>query len=147
MRKLLILIALGFCATTALADDKLDLDQYAGKVVVIDFWASWCVPCRRSFPWLNQMHSRYEADGLVILGINVDRDANNAAVFLEKYPAMFPIIYDAEGELPRTYDIQVMPSSVIIGRDGNIVGQHSGFKVKRQLEYEETLRTALGIGE
>jgi len=119
--------------------ESLDLSDYRGKVVVIDFWASWCVPCRRSFPWLNDMHSRYREDGLVIIGVNVDKDPDAATEFLQKYPAQFKIHYDPAGKLAKEFGVRGMPSSFVIGRDGQLVSQHIGFKVKKQAEYEATL--------
>lgn len=98
-RRLLILGACLFGLPAAPAH-ALDLTQYSGKVVVVDFWASWCVPCRQSFPWLNAMYDEYTDDGLVILGVNTDVDAAEAQQFLEDYPAKFEIVYD-HGELRR----------------------------------------------
>jgi thiol-disulfide isomerase/thioredoxin len=125
---------------------QFDLEKYEGQVVVLDFWASWCVPCRRSFPWLNAMHAKYSGQGLVIIGVNVDNDPDDAAAFLEDYPAEFQIHYDVGAVLARQYDIQGMPSSVVIGRDGEIEETHIGFKVKRQNEYEAVLVASLKEG-
>jgi len=113
-------------------------------VVMINFWASWCGPCRRSFPWLNDMHSKYEQDGLVVIGVNLDARQEDAAAFLEDYPAAFKIHFDTEAALAFQYGIEAMPSSVVIGRDGKIRASHSGFKVKQQDEYEAILVEALG---
>ena len=124
----------------------LELDRYESQVVVLDFWASWCVPCRRSFPWLNAMHEKYSGQGLVIIGVNVDNDPEAAAAFLSDYPAQFQIHYDTGATLAREYGIQGMPSSVVIGRDGEIKETHIGFKVKRQDEYEAAIRAALNEG-
>ena len=121
-----------------------ELDKYAGKVVVVDFWASWCVPCRRSFPWLNAMHARYADDGLVIIGVNVDAQRDEADKFLATYPADFLIHFDSDGTLARQFGVEAMPSSFVIGRDGEIITYHLGFKVKKQDEYEAILVDALG---
>jgi len=123
--------------------ENLDLSEYKGKVVVLDFWASWCVPCRRSFPWLNTMHDKYAKDGLVIIGINVDNESESAARFLQQFPAEFKISYDANGVLARKFDVQGMPSSFVIGRDGQMHARHLGFKVRRQDEYEAAIVAAL----
>ncbi len=122
----------------------LDLAEYQGKVVVVDFWASWCVPCRRSFPWLNDMHAKYAEQGLVVIGVNMDANQKDAAAFLEDYPAAFKIHYDTEAILAREFGVEAMPSSFVIGRDGQIKARHLGFKVKRQDEYEAILVDALG---
>lgn len=125
------------------AEDSLDIESYAGKVVLVDFWASWCVPCRRSFPWMNEMHDKYSAAGLVIIAVNVDRELDNASSFLAQYPAQFQIVYDPKASLAKEYEVQVMPSSFLIGRNGDVVEQHTGFKVKKQDEYEAALIAAL----
>jgi len=138
----LLVLVLALCAnTTAKAD--FDLAQYRGKVVIVDFWASWCVPCRRSFPWLNQMHEKYADDGLVIVGVNLDTSDTDAQAFLAEYPVQFQIINDPDGDLAREYDVIAMPSSYVIDRDGKQVARHLGFKVKRQQEYEALLSETL----
>ncbi len=125
------------------AAEPFDVAQHAGKVVVLDFWASWCVPCRRSFPWLNAMHEKYSGQGLVIVGVNLDMEQSDAAKFLEEYPAEFAIVYDENKALARQYDVVAMPSSYIIGRDGQIAARHMGFKVKQQDDYEALIVKAL----
>ena len=129
------------------AFETFDPGQYAGKVVVLDFWASWCVPCRRSFPWLNAMHDRYAEQGLVIVGVNLDMERGDAAKFLEEYPARFAIVYDENKALARQFDVVAMPSSYVIGRDGRIAAKHMGFKVKQQDEYEALIVGALQESE
>lgn len=140
---LAVLPALSPGVQSAAEGDTLDLDVYSGKVVVLDFWASWCVPCRRSFPWLNEMHAQYEQDGLVIIGVNVDQESQEAAKFLRKYPARFRIHYDAAGKLATEFGVRGMPSSFVIGRDGQLWAEHLGFKVKRQDDYEAAIVAAL----
>ena len=125
------------------AAEAFDAGQFAGKVVVLDFWASWCVPCRRSFPWLNAMHDKYAEQGLVIVGVNLDMERGDAAKFLEEYPARFAIIYDETKELARQFEVVAMPSSYVIGRDGQLAAKHMGFKVKQQDEYEALIVGAL----
>lgn len=127
----------------ARAAETFDVGQYAGKVVVVDFWASWCVPCRRSFPWLNAMHDKYAGQGLVIVGVNLDMEQGDATKFLEEYPAEFAIVYDRDKELARQYGVVAMPSSYVIGRDGRVTAKHMGFKVKQQDEYEALIVEAL----
>jgi len=121
-----------------------DPDDLAGKVVVLDFWASWCVPCRRSFPWLNTMHDRYADDGLVIVGVNLDLDRAEAERFLSEFPASFRIEYDEPKALAKRFEVIAMPSSYLIGRDGKILEQHLGFKERKQAEYEAAIVSALG---
>ena len=133
----------GFIATwTATQWDVLNLVS-AGDVVIVDFWASWCVPCRRSFPWLNAMHQKYAAEGLVIIGVNLDADRSEAIKFLEEYPPEFEIYYDETKDLAREFGVVAMPSSYLIGRDGEIKSKHFGFKVKKQDDYESAIVNAL----
>ena len=127
----------------ARADEALNLDDYAGKVVVVDFWASWCVPCRRSFPWWNQMRAKYADSDLVIIGVNVDNDIQEAKKFLEEFPADFTIYFDQDKKLAKQFDVRAMPSTYVLGRDGEIIDRHFGFKVKLQDEYEARLVEAL----
>lgn len=128
---------------TVRASEAFDVERYAGKVVVLDFWASWCVPCRRSFPWLNAMHAKYSDQGLVIVGVNLDMERADAERFLEAYPAEFAIMYDESKELARQFEVAAMPSSYVLGRDGKVVAQHMGFKVRQQDEYEAIIVEAL----
>jgi cytochrome c biogenesis protein CcmG/thiol:disulfide interchange protein DsbE len=125
------------------AADAFSLDDYTGKVVVLDFWASWCVPCRRSFPWMNEMQEKYADEGLVVIAVNLDSQASDAEAFLQKYPAKFSIHYDHERQLARQYAVEAMPSSFLIGRDGTIIERHLGFKVAKTEEYEAAIVAAL----
>ena len=124
-------------------DTIIGLDDYQGKVVVVDFWASWCVPCRRSFPWLDEMQSKYGEQGLVVIGVNMDADPSEAESFLQEFPVRFRIVRDADGTLARSYDVIAMPSSYVIDRSGNIATRHLGFKTARLHEYEATLLAVL----
>ena len=123
--------------------DALDLSDYQGKVVVLDFWASWCVPCRHSFPWMNEMQEKFADEGFVVIAVNLDSKASSAEAFLQKYPATFSIRYDHERQLARQFGVEAMPSSFLIGRDGTIVERHLGFKVAKTDEYEAAIVAAL----
>ena len=118
------------------------LTGYQGKLVYLDFWASWCGPCAESFPWLNRMQEKY-AGQLVVVGVNVDADAKAADAFLKKHPARFDIVRDPDGALPERYRIEGMPSSVLIAPDGRVLHQHSGFRTEQAAEYEAAIRAAL----
>jgi len=127
----------------ASSETSFDLAEHQGKVVIVDFWASWCVPCRRSFPWLNAMHDAHADDGLVIIGVNLDEERTAAEEFLREFPPSFRIIYDTSKDLAREFDVIAMPSSFLIGRDGQIRKRHYGFKVRKQAEYEAAIVEAL----
>ena len=139
-----LFLALSGAAASETSNGELQLERYRGKVVLVDFWASWCVPCRRSFPWMNVMQAKYGDQGLVIIGVNVDRDRAAADKFLAEVPADFRIHYDSQAVIAKSFGVEAMPSSYVIGRDGDIVTRHLGFKVKKQDEYEAVLIEALG---
>lgn len=145
MRKVLVLAVLLAWAPSTAADVDLDLGQYQGQVVIVDFWASWCVPCRRSFPWMNTMQAKYADKGLVILAVNLDQNSDDAAAFLAKYPANFTVIYDPDADFAQKYGVEVMPSSFVVGKDGSIADKHTGFKVRKQGAYEAVIRSALDL--
>ncbi|MDQ2822844.1 MAG: TlpA family protein disulfide reductase [Pseudomonadota bacterium] len=125
-------------------DGPVKLDQYRGKLVYVDFWASWCGPCRQSFPWMNEMQARYGSQGLQIVGINVDAKSDDARNFLSTTPARFAIAFDPSGATPRAYGVKGMPSSVLIGPDGKVLYEHSGFRAADREALESRIKTALG---
>lgn len=139
-----LLLAWAGVTAAAVEEGELQLEQYRGKVVIVDFWASWCVPCRRSFPWMNAMQAKYEDQGLVVVAVNVDRDRSAADAFLAAVPADFRIHYDNDATVAAAFGVEAMPSSYVIGRNGEILARHLGFKVKKQDEYEAILVAALG---
>ena len=140
-----LLLALCGSAAATGGEGELQLDQYRGNVVVVDFWASWCVPCRRSFPWMNAMQAKYGDQGLVIVAVNVDRDRAAAEEFLAELPANFRIHYDNDASVAEAFGVEAMPSSYVIDRNGEIIARHLGFKVRKQDEYEAILVDALGV--
>ena len=107
---------------------SLRLSSLRGKVVYVDYWASWCVPCRESFPWMNDMQARYKDKGLVIVGISIDTDIAAAKRFLAKVPANFTIAYDPESVTASALDLVGMPTSFLLDRNGQIVWRHVGFR-------------------
>ena len=118
----------------------LDLAAYRGKVVYVDFWASWCGPCRQSFPWLDELVRRYGDKNLVVIGVNVDMNRAYAERFLDQVHAYFPIVYDPRGDIATTYKVAGMPSAVLIDRTGQVRFQHSGFSPGKKDEYEDQLQ-------
>ncbi|MYM35487.1 redoxin family protein [Duganella sp. FT94W] len=123
------------------------LEQYRGKLVYVDFWASWCGPCRQSFPWMNEMQARYGDKGLQIVGINVDAKTDDARNFLTGTPAKFVIGFDPSGTAPRAYGVKGMPSSVLIGPDGKVLFEHSGFRADDRAALESRIQAALGASK
>jgi len=125
-------------------DGAVKLAKLQGKVVYVDFWASWCGPCRQSFPWMNEMQAKYGARGLQVVGVNVDANNADARQFLAATPARFTIGFDPQGATPRSYGIKGMPSSVLIGPDGKVLLEHSGFRDADRAELESKIQSALG---
>jgi thiol-disulfide isomerase/thioredoxin len=125
----------------------IKLSQYKGKTVYLDFWASWCGPCKQSFPWMNEMQSRYSGKGLQVVAINLDQKAADATAFLGSTPARFDVAFDPSGATPKQYAIKGMPTSVLIGPDGRVIQTHSGFKDEQRAELEAQIKQALHIKE
>ena len=123
--------------------ETVSLAPLRGRVVYVDFWASWCAPCRRSFPWMNALQARYGKDGLAIVGINVDKRRDDAERFLRDTPASFTIAYDAKGAIPAAYDVKGMPSSYLIDRKGNVAAVEEGFHDERRDDVEAQIRALL----
>jgi len=133
----LFLVA-GFWAAAANSNadaQQFDPTLYKGQVIYLDFWASWCVPCRLSFPWMNELQAEYGGKGLTIVAVNVDHDAAAAQQFLEQVPASFKIVYDPSGRIAQKYPLKGMPTSFLIGRDGTVRFEHDGFSNERRNEY------------
>lgn len=131
-------------------DFKIQTEKFSGqlsdlknKVIYVDFWASWCSPCRRSFPWMNELLQKYEDQGLVVIAVNVDKEKALADEFLRQVPANFSIIFDQNGEIARTYEVLGMPSSYLIDRSGKIRYVHTGYYQDKQSKYEQELKSLL----
>lgn len=122
---------------------KLRLADLKGQVVYLDFWASWCGPCRKSFPWLHDMQQEFAAKGFRIVAVNLDKQRRAAEKFLKKYPANFTIAFDPEGQIASQFKVSGMPSSFLIDRQGNIVSSHVGFLEKKAPELKQRIRALL----
>lgn len=107
---------------------QISLDSLKGKVVYVDFWASWCGPCVKSFPFMEELQQKYADDGFVIVAINMDQNPDDAHAFLDAHPVTFLIGLDAAGDVAKKFGVFVMPSSYIIDREGLIQEAHTGFK-------------------
>lgn len=127
------------------AQGNVKLGDYKGKTVYLDFWASWCGPCKQSFPWMNDMQAKYGARGLQVIAVNLDAKAEDARTFLASVPAQFIIAYDPAGSSAQQYRIKGMPSSVLIGPDGKVISVHAGFNQGSRAELERQITTALGV--
>lgn len=129
--------------TLSTGKTTVSLDSLRGRVVMVDFWASWCGPCHHSFPWMAAMHRKYSDQGLTIVAINLDKSPEAAAGFLAATPAPFTILYDPTGKTAAAYHVQGMPTTVLVGRDGKIRTTHIGFEPAKAAAFEALIQEAL----
>jgi len=122
---------------------NLRLQEQRGRVVMINFWATWCGPCRQEMPHLNRLYDKYKASGFVLLGVNVDDDAKNAEVVATKLGVRFPVLLDSEKLVSKLYDLSTMPSTVLIDRDGKVRFVHRGYLSGYEDVYEKQIRELL----
>lgn len=122
---------------------NIHFQDYAGKVILLDFWASWCGPCRQSFPWMNDMQAKYAGQGLEIIAINLDSAPSAAQEFLAEVPASFVLGFDPEGISAEEMQIEAMPMSYLIDRDGQIRFRLMGFNSEKKSEHEALIQTLL----
>ena len=119
------------------------LEDNQGKVVYLDFWASWCSPCRKSFPWMNSMNTKHSDSGFVVISVNIDAEKQFADEFLAEIPANFAVIYDPEGLTARKLKVRGMPASYLFNREGKLVSRHNGFNEEKKVKFEQEILTLL----
>ena len=124
-------------------DGNVQLESLKGKVVYLDFWASWCQPCKNSFPWMHNMKQNYADQGLEILAVNLDKDRKLADAFLKEMDINFKVAFDESGGSASYYKLKGMPGSYLIGRDGKIHASHTGFREKDKNQIEQAIKTLL----
>ena len=120
--------------------ENLKLSEFRGEVVLINFWASWCGPCRQEMPLLSDLHDKYRALGFTVLGVNVEEDSAKARKLLQKMPVSFPVLFDNESVVSKQYDVVAMPSTVLVDRDGNMRYLHKGYKPGLEAVYLQQIR-------
>jgi len=130
-------------AGAAQAAPPLDIKDFRGRVVYLDFWASWCAPCRQSFPWMQAMEKAYQSRGLTVLAVNLDRDRADAERFLAQFHPSFDVRFDPQGKSAERFKVHGMPTSVIIDRHGVVRFTHIGFRPVDEAAYEDQLRGIL----
>ena len=133
----------GSPARVAAQDGALDLTRYKGKVVYLDFWASWCGPCKLSFPYMNRLAAEHASDDLVVLAVNVDRSRPQADAFLAQVKNRLTIVYDPAGREAKRFEVKAMPTSLLLGRDGRVRYVHSGFFPAQIPAYEAQITELL----
>ena len=122
---------------------NLRLQEQRGRVVLINFWATWCGPCKQEMPHLNRLHEKYRSAGLVLLGINIDDDPAKGIAGASKLGLKFPVLLDADKRVSRLYDLASMPSTVVIDRDGRVRYLHRGYREGFEASYEQQIRELL----
>lgn len=124
----------------AMVGNTVNLSQYKGQVVMINFWATWCGPCRQEMPLLEQLYKKYKPMGFTMLGINVEPDSSGATEWLKATPVTFPILFDTESKVSKLYAVSGMPSTVIVDRKGQVRFLHRGYKPGDENEYLNQIR-------
>jgi thiol-disulfide isomerase/thioredoxin len=130
-------------ALKTLAGETVKLSALKGKVVLVDFWASWCGPCRESMPVLEKLSKSYKEQGFVVLGVNIDNDAEAARKFLKDLPVSFQVVNDAQKQVAKAYAPPTMPSSYLIDRQGKVHVVHAGFKRSDAAKLEAEIKSLL----
>ena len=132
----------GFSLPT-MGGESLALDDLRGQVVMINFWATWCAPCRKEMPLLDQLYKRYSKLGFTLVGVNVEEDPSGAGGYLEETPVSFPILFDAQNQVSELYDVNAMPTTVLVDRQGNMRFLHKGYKAGDEDQYQNWIRALI----
>jgi peroxiredoxin len=161
MRKLLLGLVLGAFAVSGLASsdltgqaapdfalksstgENLRLSEYRGDVVMVNFWATWCGPCRQEMPLLDQLYSRYERVGFTLLGVNIDDNSSKAMNMVQELGVSFPVLFDSRKQVSKLYQVDTMPATVLIDREGTVRYIHHGYKPGYENEYLDQIRSLL----
>lgn len=122
---------------------NVKLSELRGQVVMVNFWASWCGPCRQEMPLLDALHQRYKDLGFTVLGVNVEEDPAAARSLLEEVPVTFPILFDSNNRVSEAYEVDAMPSTVIVDRDGKVRYIHKGYVPGDENKYQEVVRALI----
>lgn len=119
---------------------NMRLHEHRGEVVMINFWASWCGPCRQEMPHLEQIHNDYSPMGFTLLGVNVDEDQRDADKALRRFGVSFPVLYDSDNQVAELFKVETMPTTIILDRDGNVRHLHHGYKPGYEDDYADQVR-------
>ena len=127
----------------SLSGENLKLSELRGQVVLVNFWASWCGPCRQEMPLLDAMYQRYQKLGFTILGVNVEQDAAPAQAMLEEHPVQFPVLFDPQSTASKLYNLNAMPTTVLVDRSGNVRYLHQGYLPGYEQKYQQQVSELL----
>lgn len=120
--------------------ENLRLSEQRGQVILLNFWASWCGPCREEIPMLNTLHKRYEKLGFQVMGINIDKRRDAAKRMMQDFQIAYPVLFDSQQGISKLYGVDAMPSTVIIDRDGIVRAVHRGYKKRYDAIYMDEIR-------
>ncbi len=123
--------------------ENLRLSEFRGDVVMINFWATWCGPCRQEMPLLDELYQRYERVGFSLLGVNIDDDSRKAMTMISDLGVNFPVLFDSAKEVSKLYQVNAMPVTVIVDRDGTVRYVHQGYKPGYEDKYLDEIRSLL----
>ena len=123
--------------------ENLRLSEYRGDVVMINFWATWCGPCRQEMPLLDELYARYHRVGFNLLGVNIDDDTTRALRMVEELDLHFPVVFDTRKEVSRLYNVEAMPATILVDREGKIRHVHHGYKPGYEDKYLDQIRALL----
>lgn len=130
-------------ALKSASGSNLRLSEYRGDVVMINFWATWCGPCRQEMPLLNDLYARYNRVGFSLLGVNIDDDSKRALQMAEELGVSFPVLFDDRKEVSRLYQVEAMPVTVLVDREGKVRHVHLGYKPGYEEKYLTQIRALL----
>ena len=122
---------------------NIRLQEQRGRVVLVNFWATWCGPCRQEMPHLNRLYEKYRASGFVLLGVNIDEDQRNAIGLATKLGLKFPVLLDTDRKVSKLYDMSAMPATVLIDKDGRVKYLHRGYQSGVEDTYDQQIREML----
>lgn len=130
-------------ALKSTSGENLRLSEYRGDVVMINFWATWCGPCRQEMPLLDELYRRYQRVGFNLLGVNIDDDARRAVAMVNELGVSFPVLFDANKEVSKLYAVEAMPVTVLLDREGTVRFVHHGYKPGYEEKYLDQIRALL----
>jgi len=123
--------------------ENLRLSEYRGDVVLINFWATWCGPCRQEMPLLDDLYGRYQRVGFNLLGINIDEDSRRAMQMVQELGVKFPVLFDENKEVSKLYEVEAMPVTILVDREGIVRHVHHGYKPGYEEKYLTEIRSLL----
>jgi len=130
-------------ALKSASGENLRLSEYRGDVVMINFWATWCGPCRQEMPLLDELYVRYQRVGFNLLGVNIDDDTGRAMKMIDELGVTFPVLFDSRKEVSKLYDVAAMPVTLLVDREGKIRYVHHGYKAGYEDKYLDQIRSLL----